>query len=64
MSTIFVCDGCGKQTEPRQSEFKPNDWFEASPRVDNQRITLHACSRPCIEAAAKKFNVSPVVLPI
>ncbi len=65
MSTIYVCDGCGKQSERRYSTFKPADWFEKSVH-DGPALwkVIHACSRPCIELASQKHDTSPVVLPV
>lgn len=64
MSTIFVCDGCGKRTEPRFSKWSPNDWFSKKEVVGMTEMTYHACSRECIEVVAKKFNTSHLVLPV
>ena len=64
MSAIYICDGCGKQSELTRSGFSPHDWFERTEYEGINRTTYHACSRPCIEKVKEKFGGTGVVLPI
>ena len=66
MSAKYICDGCGKE-EPAsyygngsREVTKPHDWYQ---RCDSKGYQV-ACSRDCIETAARKFNVHSIVLPI
>lgn len=73
MSTIYECDGCGKQ-EKMVTGSKPYDWYAKS-IFENEdakfgelkgplKRRIHACSRRCIESAAQKFQTHQVLLPI
>lgn len=64
--TIFECDGCGKQARC-PSGFKPPAWFARNPV--GKDVTIHACSRECIETAEAKrkaagLESTTVVLPL
>lgn len=63
MSSIWICDGCGKQTEKRFTEFKPYDWYAKDTHEDQRTMTYHACSRDCIEKVQQKYNISGLVAP-
>lgn len=72
MTTIFECDGCGKQ-ERMAKEFKPHDWyaktiFEQEGSIGQSKgkavRVVHACSRRCIEKTADKHKTHSLVLPV
>ena len=59
MAIEVICDGCGKRQQMKRFH-KPYDWFS---REDDDGVQL-ACSRPCINKAAKESGKTDVVLPI
>lgn len=66
MACKYICDACGKEKpgafypNGTRGFHKPHDWYE---RQDKDGIQV-ACSRPCIDAIAKKSGKTGVVLPI
>jgi murein endopeptidase len=64
------CDGCGKEVKSTSNGitwFKPNSWYEMTPKETN--IPLQACSRECIEIIDKKrksegLESNNIVIPI
>ena len=68
MSYKVVCDNCGKE----QTTSSNNDWVNnpINPETNtqwysrrNNRNTIHACSRRCLEQYAEKSGSTNVVLP-
>ena len=62
---LFFCDGCGA-SEPGEfyrgvEAHKPRHWFA---RCDDETGPMFACSRACIDRAAKSKGTHAVVLPI
>lgn len=79
MSAEWICDGCGKREPGAISALgnwcAPPGWFERTVFEDEGTVTrfgpvgrakatLSACSRECIEPAAKKAGAHSLVLPI
>lgn len=68
--TVFICDGCGKESEGERRErkdnsrggydlFKPSSWYH---REDADGIQL-ACSKECVKSAAEKSGKTGIVAP-
>ncbi len=64
MACEYICDGCGKRAKAVYYGgirwFKPHSWFQRSDDDGPQ----DACSRECIEKAAKKTGKTDLVLPV
>ena len=65
MAAIFVCDACGKQapgTSNGLQWFKPDDWFERTPK--GERTPLTACSRECVDRINDERGERTPIIPI
>jgi len=59
VSIEVICDGCGKR-EVVERFSKPREWYS---REDEDGVQL-ACSRPCIDATARRSDKTRVILPL